>query len=606
MGSEMRTQEEKRKRIEALLADPGRLEEILKYQSYFELAQSLAANTAGVDVEAAERYKHLNHETRDIVDNMAKLCHLPANPEHTLSSKKGWHAKDTHAFLIDNIDIIDNVLSGDLINQLRDREKRAAFCKAAADKFLVAANFLHRGVRVGDLAAAHGQLRGVEWFFILLSSIPSFIGAVYNYRAARNNPGLEYRGVIKAQAVLTMLLAVTAIIAVPIIFTAGGMVAVAAGGILLTIYGVGMSLNSLMLLGKSLRQAYKIIKNRREDPVGYREKLRYTLLEALKNAADATFFLSSSILAAIGLVALFGNPIGLPVLAGAMATIAYVTLTVLVVSAILQKKSFLSMKKMKEAYFDYQESLGHKNTILYRNLRKAISILDKRHGNENYRKEAAQHPGLFIARQAKKHNYDLSWQTSHPIAHKSYQVLFKETVDTLEKFLKSKHPVYEGVSHEQKTLHGDPLGLEVKIPVDASAGMTDTFQRYTHKDGIVNMKMSQNPTDKALCVFMDLHRGFSPLAMKPGREPIMVLKVLEAAKLAGVDLRIHPQDRAAIEKNPECNAYFEALEKVSASDFQNSIDKKIRAGQAHHLGDFLRAIPTTWTKEKPGLKSKVS
>ena len=119
------------------------------------------------------------------------------------------------------------------------------------------------------------------------------------------------------------------------------------------------------------------------------------------------------------------------------------------------------------------------------------------------------------------------------------------------------------------------------------------------------MKMSQNPTDKALCVFMDLHRGFSPLAMKPGREPIMILKVLEAAKLAGVDLRIDPQDRAAIEKNPEFKAYFEALEKVSVSDFQNSIDKKIRAGQAHNLGDFLRAIPTTWAKEKTALKSKV-
>jgi hypothetical protein len=127
------------------------------------------------------------------------------------------------------------------------------------------------------------------------------------------------------------------------------------------------------------------------------------------------------------------------------------------------------------------------------------------------------------------------------VDYQNQQQIAIQKITALQK--KQKQKIGADISFSRGS-GADAYGLEVFLR--HSNSVSDVIQRYRDGEKIM-MTLSQNPSDTAIYLLLDLHRNFQPLKMQACSDLQMVLKILKAAKMMKVKVEIDATDRALLE-----------------------------------------------------------
>lgn len=385
------------------------------------------------------------------------------------------------------------------------------------------------------------------------------------------------------------------------------------------VLGVFKSFKAFRKSFRELRQALKT----KNPPETYKARVMEKVWKCVRDIASFTGYAASI----ISLVAAVSNPFGLAIAGATLTIITAVGLGAAFVSILAEKlaeKKIAStrefLNEIKEAV-DQSDFKDHPHAKRFRKIHdKLLRIHDKARGiSQEYRKHGHKNPALFLINKAHEHE-GLCLKAAHDIGGDHYEHIAASTLKTLASLKNDPNPMYHGIKVARKMMANDPQGLLIKIPKIQEAALratdaalehlstpkpSDHIRRFKDHHGNVQIRMNADPSDEALCLMMAaVAQGLGPLKMKPGGDVTRVLRVLEAAKLADVKLSIDPKDHALFEEAaPEMQAYFHALLQVSATQFQNYVEKEVKKQGVRVLGEIPEHIPSNW-KSSPQYTKK--
>ncbi len=376
-----------------------------------------------------------------------------------------------------------------------------------------------------------------------------------------------------------------------------------------------------------LRHAWKT-KDPEESAENHKQRVMGKVWECVKHAASFTGYVASI----LSLVAAISNPFGLAIAGSTVTIITAVGLGAAFVSVLAEKlaekkitsiKTFLSTVKEAVDQSDFKDHPHAKRfRKIHDKLAKAQDIYDKARGiSQEYRKHGHENPALFLIKKVHEHE-GLLLKATHAIGGEYYEHIATSTLKTLESLKNDPNPIYQGISFDQKMMADNQPELLITVPRIKKAAQhamdtvlehpsTPTTKPADHircfKDHHDHIQIHTNtdPSDETLCLMMAaVAPQLGPLKMKPGGDIKRILRVVEAAKLADVELVIHPNDRARIQAaEPEFKDYFDALLRASTKQFQTYVEKEVKKQGVRALGEIPKQIPSQW-KSSPQYTKK--
>ena len=378
---------------------------------------------------------------------------------------------------------------------------------------------------------------------------------------------------------------------------------------------------------KSFRELRQEFKNK-EPAKTYQARVMEKVWKCVRDIASFTGYVASI----LSLIAAVANPFGLAIAGGTLTIITAVGLGAAFVSVLAEKlaekkivstRSFLN--ELKEAV-DQSDFKDHPHAKRFRKIHdkfiKIHDFHDKLRGiSKEYREHGHENPALFLIEKAHE-NERLILKAAHLIGGDDYEHIATSTLKTLDSLKNDPNPMYRDISIDSHRIADDPQGLLVKVPrikdlalraTDVAlehlstpkAERADHIRRFKDHHGNVQIRMNADPSDEALCLMMAaVAQGLGPLKMKPCGDVKRVLRVLEAAKLADVELIIHTSDVEHIQAaEPKLKNYFDALLRVSAKQFQCYVEKEVKKKGVRALGEIPEQITSKW-KSSPRYTQK--
>jgi hypothetical protein len=623
------TQAKQRQRAAKLLENPGLVEKLKRIEPYWRLA--VEDDEAKFDTEPS----HLNHLSPDLKREISALITQvndwsektddterpleeliddtdgeTADPSLTAEDlvNAAENTNTIKEFFLENPQLLFVLLANKekLIDRFLKAKERSDFAKKTADGFLKTIDIMHKSGSIFK-----GALTPLQWLIIAGTSLFAVFGSIANYIDARNNP--EYKPnqkkFLKAKSILTLIAGFAGIVAIPLILgVAGSAIIAPALGILMAIYSLTLSVHHFTLLGKGLVALYKEF--RKKEPADtYKLRLSKQAFECLHHAANVGFYLATLTAACTGLVALFANPIVLGGLSAAITVIAYAATGLTVLSAGLQYLAEKKIPLIDTAKKTLEKRLKNSRLAQHQHGKKVFSVMAGLHKtHEGFQKDKAENPHhdpvLYLMQEANQHQ-GLLLKATRRFDAEDYIKIAQKNIEKIETLKSSGNPIYQDVQYKIGKEIGkcrDPYALLLSISTEKGSAKRDELSRYQLDHKTVRISLSENPSDKAFYLLMDSSRDFAPLKMHGCGDMKMVIKVLEAAKLAGVTVHIHETDRQLFEEikenDPKLYAYFYALKHVKAKEFQDffkhRLEQEHKKGHAHHLGEILDEIPKKW------------
>lgn len=655
-------------KAEALLNNPAFFQELVATRAYWSMALKEAVSEANPEsnTDASRRQSRSldsglkddihqlsnafvesmneSKNTMAAVQTMADDLETDHDDPYTPFLKAAAGAPDIKTFFTNNPQLLLTLVeNGDLIKNFSNKKERAETYKKIADTFLRWVDMLHRG---GTIIGA--PIAPVQWIMVGISSPFAIAGAYLNYQAARNNPDYSQQKQLKAKSILTMVVGLATLIIIPLILgVAGAAVVAPALGILMTIYSLSLCAHHLVQLGTGLVALYKEFKQK-EPAETYNLRVSRQALKCLKSAADVVFYLAASAAAIAGLVGLFGNPFVLGVLAGAITVISYVTLGVLILSTVLQKVADNKITTIEAGLNEIENKLKTSRSPHMQRLKNVVSgfkIASKmRESFLQDRKENPNHDAMNFLMKKAIENQGVILKAAKEVGLEDYANMAEETIKTIEILKNSENPILQGIEHftgkdttevlqaTLKEIAGDKLSniiqetaLLIKIPkkqrkealsqkgkdlVSETVGASDLGKkfdqivRYQTTDENVHVRLNANPSDEALMALMELNKDLQPLKMNACGDSKTILRVMEAAKLMGIQVNFSESDIALLKPNSVKNSkeelerldYFKALQAVDTKTFQKYVSKH----HDHCLGEGIeQSILKKWQSHKP-------
>lgn len=383
-------------------------------------------------------------------------------------------------------------------------------------------------------------------------------------------------------------------------------------------FGAFKSFKAFRKSFRELRHEWKT-KNPEESAENRKQRVMEKVWECVKHAASFTGYVASI----LSLVAAISNPFGLAIAGSTVTIITAVGLGAAFVAVLAEKlaekkiasiRAFLSTVKEVVDQSDFKDhSHAKRFRKIHDKLEKVQNIYDKVRGiSQAYRDHGHENPALFLIKKVHEHE-GLLLKATHPIGGEYYEHIATSTLKTLESLKNDPNPIYRGISFDRKMMAEDQQELLIKVPriKKAAHHATDTVLEHPstpttepadhircfkdHHDHI-QIHTNADPSDETLCLMMAaVAPQLGPLKMKPGGDIERILRVLEAAKLADVELIIHPDDRARIQAaEPPLKDYFDALLRVSTRKFQAYVEKEVKAHGKRALGQIPDSIPSHW------------
>lgn len=435
------------------------------------------------------------------------------------------------------------------------------------------------------IIALHYPVVGVD---AILGTAVALLGTLRNLalkRALKNDPSLQGPTATKSYSVYTGLLGLCAIIGISL-----GAIGVEAAAVpwLSAIGFLFFSGAMLIRLGTAVKSLWHEFKHKKEPKETFRLRIFKKTLTCLEFTMKSAFYLCLSILAVAAVVALFTNPVGLSILAGAIATFtlatAVVTLGIVFLKKIVEWRIHKNLKKITQTKKTkkYSIHLENKTQSLLRHLKPRDS--KEVVATEAYRSMLG-HPLEAEKRRIHVH--------SRPIPRSSYEALSIASIKVLEHNQKN-NPLYKGVHYKVEASHktGREI-LTVSIDKTDKLKQKDEIKRYYNDKKEVEITLNREPSDKAIFILLELNKAFRPLEMDACGDANTTLRLFEAAKLAKVDLVLHPKDRTllySIAENPKRKAYFEAIDSWSSEEFHLYVNQKKAMG-TWKLGTIPDTVP---------------
>jgi len=442
-------------------------------------------------------------------------------------------------------------------------------------------------------AASHSYpIPPVNWILDGISDGFLFFGHLACRQGMKYNPDLKGPRSIKYYSLIPGAIAV---VGLTLSLLLSGPVA----AFFLAAGALALSVNKVLLFGTTLAQAWKEYKQ--TDPKEtHRLRFGKKVLQCLNNGLGFACSLCVSILAVAAVVAVFANPVGLMALMGAMAAIAVATAAVAVGSIVAGKVVDRQIKKT-ELTMRQAEKKGNAKKLGLKDLKDQ----ETRPENTITKKVAQKNSdhNLMLLQEAEKKNKKISARTVNSFLKHAYEALSEASIKEMEE-KKKADPLYQAVEYkveylknlEKKDHHELSIFVPHLNPKTKTPDKKDIIKRSLNAAHTVEITLNAHPSDNAIFILLDNNKVFAPLVMDHYGDAQMVLKVFEAAKLTGVEVRLDPQDRELLANNPDpkIKAYFNTIENWKTAEFQEYVEKIVKVqGELRPLGQIPEELPRT-------------
>jgi hypothetical protein len=584
------------------LIDENVVQQWLELRPYLiealKLAQSIRKGS-DEQYRKSGSFSHLNGSTRDSIESVSEelFSEIDLSSEEDLLWRDNWTAIEVRAFLKRHRRLQQKIQDKSILEGLEKRYKRANLYKGVAEKLMRYADIAHRSPYLNV------HIPPIDWIALLITAVPAFFGAMARFKAAENNPDFVSCHVERSQSVLTMIFVTSAVIAIPLIIFASGPIAVGAAAFFVASGTLAVAANSLISLSRSIIDVIKEITYHKEPKETHLLRVFRKLTACVKHASSVVFYICISILAVAAVVALFTNPIGLGVLASAITTIALVTLGITIGATLCSK--------LAKRRIDHIERTELASSKLHRSERKPMArsivkprteLLQSLKSALQTDKKSAFKGGLYLMREIAASDSSFSMRAVKQILHEDYLTLNKASVDDLKRKQKTQ-PIYKGITYRDHYQKGtDQEGLMVNVPKSelrhASVKNDDKMERYRNADKEVEISLSHHPSDRSIFIMLDVNKALAPLTMEYCRDLTAVLKILEAAKLADIEIIVDAKNREQFinHVDPMIRQYFLALEHISAKEFASYMEARAKKDGITKLGEIPNALPEGWKK----------
>jgi len=504
------------------------------------------------------------------------------DPAQLLPFNTDWATADIKKFLLDNSGLEEILFDEKMLSALEKNLKMAGRLNLIVDVLSAIADTCQAVAYKYPIAPVDA---------ILATIVPACIAArnlALRY-ALKQDPNFQssFKGPAqgtKTYAVYTGLLGVTTLAGIAVGILSTGPLAVTVAPFLIAVGSVFFAMSNLVRLKSSVDELIDEIKNAKTPKETYRLRILNKGLDCMRTAVGSAFYLSVAILAVATVVALFTNPVGLAVLAGGIATFAIVTAAVSLATIVLKRTVEAQIQKKQAPDLKTDKITEHSSEL--KNKAKGVLEHLKKLGVS---RELENHVSPLI------HEVEQKTRQIHAhskiISHQAYQELALASIKALEHNQKT-NPLYEGVQYavEKSSKTGREI-LSVSVP-SASRKSEDAIKRYHNDKHQVEITLNRDPSDTAIFILFDLNKAFLPLEMDACGQVSTALRIFEAAKLANVDVKLHPKDLALLNTatDPKLKAYFKAIEHWSPEEFQAYAEKQKKAGD-WKLGTIPVTVP---------------
>jgi len=339
-----------------------------------------------------------------------------------------------------------------------------------------------------------------------------FLRTLIQYQAMKYDPGLKGPYESKLYSAYVGFAGGLALVGIGVGMIFTGVVASFAAPILIAAGTLALTMSNLIALGSGLRDLVNEFRYHKEPAATFGLRMLKKASNCLRLASSSALYLCVSILAVAAVVALFVNPIGLAVLAGAVATIAVATACVSIASFFANKLLSKEIKKINAERLE--------NTKILRN-----------------------------------------------VAEPRYESGLKNKIkNILKNFARSGFAAKE--EH--------PLLFEMRDLKPVAARVSENFSVQSLKKLKADIESKNSGDKAILMFFGMLPKNRAePAQMIRLEDPKLILKFLEASKLMGVEIQFDPQDLAVMRgqttdpKLQEIQKLFAKINAYTEEDIKN-------------------------------------
>jgi hypothetical protein len=309
---------------------------------------------------------------------------------------------------------------------------------------------------------------------------------------------------------------------------------------------------------------YKEIKNGKRDAGrGWR----------IASSASSTLYIAGSVVTAALAIAAIFTPVGWAAGAGLIAFTVGSALSSLAVFGVSKFCAWRAEKKVAAAKKNSPETT-HEAIVRQR----AISNTDKKNRQNS----------MFFGFKSGQNSTDQDNKNVGAKTHSETPLTneeFGKTINKISEDIKQLHP--ETISCTPKKTAYQQSILEIQVP-------TNTIQKHDVIQCSQNTKkqpeitLTDNPSDKAIFVMLDVGKSFEPLTMDRCGDPNIALKIFVAAKLKNIDVILDPMDEKLLREsnNPKLSAYFTYMKQCDSEGF-----KSYFKNNQMHLGSIPNQPP---------------
>lgn len=560
-------------------------------KGYIREAWKLArAKKTGQDkkYKKKEPFVNFSEEAQELIEilSVRLLSSKGFKVNDSIPFEEHWIQKDIKVFLQKNREI-EKVLNDKILLDALEKSKKRSV--------KLVERFSHPLMLAGEVCHAASYKFPVPPVNLILESLYGILTYASNQihkRAMRYDPDLKNISTVEKYSTYTSSFGSIVVIGLIIAALASGPVSLAIAAFLTAIGSLAISASNLMKLGGSIVSLINEIRDHKEPKDTYKWRVFKRVLLCGRYALSSAFYLCMSILAVAAVVALFTNPIGLAVLAGSMFTFALVAVGVSIGTLILTKLADRKIKEITKKHLNQEDKKDFRVSPGYKNKDKHVlgETLDL--ANEESRrhsKKPIENQGIELMRKMSNHKKHIG-ASGKPLSLQEYERLSLVSIEELKQ--KKKHdPIYQGVKcNVTKQKDQDRDVLVIHVPKESSSVMiaNDKIERYQNSKQEVEVTLTAHPSDRAIFILLDTNKVFAPLEMEHCGDPIVVLKIFEAAKLTNVEVILDPRDRASLidNKDPKLRTYFAAIEGWSSEEFQ-SYSKIKSQGKLGEIPDQL-------------------
>ncbi len=570
---------------------PGLSEDEAKHlvamRGYLREAWKLKAEAHGQELEVEpenDAYERLDGNTRRLVEKLSNsIFSAPHIPEDKTEIPFGeeWDAERIEAFLTEHYNlsrqqIVNDLLGNELFEELEKRKKTAEKFQQLSVPLLAVSSASYR--------ASQTRVPPVDWFFLGLSMASAVAGSVAEYMAARKDPDIVRRKKVKREALSNILVSVGCAVTF-IIGVMGG--APLAGAVVFAASLLPVCAQNLVSLARSIKRLIAEVRDRKVPKVSYAWRVAKRVATCVHKASNASFYTFALVAAGVlvfGLVT--ANPIG-AVLVGAILPVAIASVSLSAVSGFFNKTANSRIRHLENN--GPRRKKGKSVSNKPRRSQRAQVKPKMRAAKEQRASLVAvaskvNRPVQTLARgkpkikrmyqryrsQQRSETPAISFRTVETYSTPKFTMLHRDCLQKLSQRKAAKNDLYQDIFYNVNGVND----TRITVQVPKGQNMHD-MKRYDRIEQSLtpqhNMEitLSGDPGDQAIHCLLDLHRDFQPLALDYCGEPLTVLKVAQAAKLADVTLHFDPRDKAEIKKctDQKVAEEFNALELVDPKDY---------------------------------------